>query len=322
MFMARYKISLGDNHQLGLSGFCVTQIISVITRNYALLASDRLLTVDDGPRKGETIEDDECKLVSLCNRSGIGYSGLARLGGRPTHEWIARTIASKDCRNASSASLALMEAQRVLPHIQPRRKRMSFLMAGWGYFDSPPQLRSYHCVVTNELDQSGNILDKPLPKFDRQVRPLQDSETIAWREIGRGLDNTRRRNLDRNLRRLAARDIGPQDTLRLLVDEIIHTHQSEKPPRVGNKILAFSIPKSAIENQRRMGYSIALARLPDRHSIAFSYFDPEYKQFHQWGPTFVCGRTAATGIKTWNDPDSQDQGVEILLLGTAPRETE
>ena len=55
----------------------MTQIISVITKDYVLLASDRRLTIGEGPRQGQLVDDDTCKLISLCNTCGIGYSGLA-----------------------------------------------------------------------------------------------------------------------------------------------------------------------------------------------------------------------------------------------------
>jgi len=89
----------------------VTQILSVITQEYALLVSDRLLTVGDGPKAGAVFTDDECKLVSLCNICGIGYSGLARLGGSPTHEWIAKTLAVSRPRVSLDTSLRGMMLQ-------------------------------------------------------------------------------------------------------------------------------------------------------------------------------------------------------------------
>ena len=58
----------------------MTLAISVITKDYALLAPDGRLTWGAGPRRGEVADDDTCELVSLCNTFGIGYSdGMRRL---------------------------------------------------------------------------------------------------------------------------------------------------------------------------------------------------------------------------------------------------
>jgi len=73
----------------------MTQIIAAITQDYVLLVVDRKLTFLEGHKRGQCKDDDTCKLVSLCNMSGIGYTGLAEIDGIPTHEWIATTLASK-----------------------------------------------------------------------------------------------------------------------------------------------------------------------------------------------------------------------------------
>jgi hypothetical protein len=121
----------------------VTQIISVITKEYALLASDRRLTYADGPNAGEVHSDDECKLVSLCNICGIGYSGPSRLGGQPTHEWIATTLAGAQCCDANRATQTLVDmAPLALPRAAPELRRQIFIVAGWAQFEGLPGLRS------------------------------------------------------------------------------------------------------------------------------------------------------------------------------------
>jgi hypothetical protein len=144
----------------------MTQIISVITQEYALLVSDRLLTYGEGSRAGETYDDDTCKLVSLCNTCGIGYSGLAMLGGEPTHEWVAKTLAAAACRDPNSASQVLVEATaKVVQSVRSDLRRQVFLISGWEYFGEPALLRPHFCVVSNFLDESGNILAVPQQSF-------------------------------------------------------------------------------------------------------------------------------------------------------------
>jgi hypothetical protein len=75
----------------------MTQIIAALTPDYVLLASDRQLTAVHGAHKGQRVHDDTCKLVSVCNIFGIGYTGWAEVGGKPTHEWIALQLAEVAC---------------------------------------------------------------------------------------------------------------------------------------------------------------------------------------------------------------------------------
>jgi hypothetical protein len=93
----------------------MTQIIAAITKEYALLASDRRLTRISGPQVGQILDDDTCKLVSLCNTCGIGYTGLSTIDGEPTHEWIAKVLAGANCGGPEAASRVLAgRAERAL----------------------------------------------------------------------------------------------------------------------------------------------------------------------------------------------------------------
>jgi hypothetical protein len=49
----------------------VTQILAALTHEYVLVASDRRLTIPNGLHKGETADDNTCKLVVLCGVWGI-----------------------------------------------------------------------------------------------------------------------------------------------------------------------------------------------------------------------------------------------------------
>jgi hypothetical protein len=292
----------------------LTQILSVITHDYVLMASDRRLTRATGERAGEVLSDDTCKLVSLCHTYGIGYSGLAYLGGRPTHEWIATTLADANCHDVDNASNVLVQATPPALHAAPPElRRQIFIFAGWAQFDSPPGLHSHFCVVTNALDESGRVLAKPLDEFSRRVRALRDEESLLWHSI-LPLSNDRASTLDRNLRRLVAREIGPQEALRLLVDEILFAHRAIDRSSVGDKILGFCIPKASVERQLQTGETMAIAHLPNERTVAFTYYDPAYNELRQYGPTYVCGGLAQTDIETENDPTRGFQSSQLRIL--------
>jgi hypothetical protein len=262
---------------------------------------------------GEVFADDECKLVSLCNTCGIGYSGLAQLGGSPTHEWIAKTLAAANCHDAARATQVLVQmAPNAIPRIRADLRGQIFLLAGWAHFQGLHGLRSHFCTVTNALDQNGQLLATPREDFDCRMRALRDNEQFLWYSIGQPVRQKRARTLERNLRRLLAREIGPREALRLLVDEVLNTHAENK--LVGQKILGFCIPKESVQDQLRTGHSMLLAKLPDEHSAAFIYYDPKYNELCQYGPTFVCGEYAATDVQTQNDPARNFQSSQMRLL--------
>ena len=54
----------------------MTEIIGLVTQEYALMASDRRLTLGEGPKQGELVDDDTCKLVNLCNVCAIAYTDI------------------------------------------------------------------------------------------------------------------------------------------------------------------------------------------------------------------------------------------------------
>jgi hypothetical protein len=105
----------------------------------------------------------------------------------------------------------------------------------------------------------------------------------------------------------------------LLAEEILFTHQSNEPPNVGDKLLAFCIPRQAVELQLKTGISSASAQLPAEDSVSFSYFDPAYSELRQYGPTFVCGKFAATDIETENDPARDFQSSQMRILSLPKR---
>jgi len=162
----------------------MTQIIGTITRDYAMLASDRRLTFISGPRKGEPAEDDECKLVNLCNICGIGYTGLARIEEMPTHEWIGKRLAEKACCDPGNAAMILMdEANRALAKM-PLPIEQSFLSAGWGLLPDRKTLRPHFRLVTNAKDAVCKPLAEPGSEFNSFLLSLKDDEDLLMSVIG------------------------------------------------------------------------------------------------------------------------------------------
>jgi hypothetical protein len=290
----------------------VTQIISVITHDYALLASDRRLTIAEGPHAGKVGDDDSCKLVNLCNICGIGYTGLAHLERDSTHEWIAKALASEACHDSLVASRCIaLRAAKAFSTIRPLVQQ-TFVLAGWGLFKGLSGLHAHMRLVSNAYSDSGQVLSTPNDSFANLLKVLTDSEELFWRVVGYPLLQKRGQQLNRNLRRLVNRGIGPKETLRLLMEEIVNT--SKTTNFVGTKVLGFCIPKRGVESLIQSGRSVMLAKLPDEDIATFAYFNSGYSELRQYGPTFICGEYAVTDIKTENDPARDFQSAQIRLL--------
>jgi hypothetical protein len=291
----------------------MTQIITAITRDYALLVADRRLTFLWGPLQGQLADDDTCKLVSLCNNCGIGYTGLAQIEGIPTHEWIATALASEHCSDPKNASRILSERARVaLSSVPLTYRRQEFVIAGWAYFENLAGLRSHVCVITNMIDASGRMLSKTDDTFAVLLKALHDGEDLAIHVVGQLLLLERGQRLERNLRRLITRQISAKAALRLLVDEVIHT--SGQFHTVGEKVLGLCIPRRAVQSSIESGQSVLLATQPNEDAASFCYYDPSYSELQQFGPTITCGGSAVTDVNTKKDPSIDYQHSEFRIL--------
>ncbi|MGB7752990.1 MAG: hypothetical protein WCF88_15660 [Candidatus Acidiferrales bacterium] len=294
----------------------MTQVISLITKGYVLLASDRRLTIGVGPRRGDVADDDTCKLVSVCNTFGIGYSGLAEFEGLPTHKWIAQALASRGCREALPASEILKaEASRIFSKLKLMRTiRQEFLMTGWGRFRGLSGLQPYMRLISNVRDESGRALSQPTNSFANLVKVLAKDAPLICQSLGQPVGRSRGYQLLRNLRGVVRRGIGPSAALRLLIEEIVNTSVAEKNSAVGSKILAFCIPKSSVQRLIETRHSAMIAKQPGGNNATFTYFEPGFSGLRQYGPTYVCGETAYTDVQTENDPSRKFQSVQIRIL--------
>ena len=298
----------------------MTQIIAAITQEYVLLVSDRRLTFLEGPARGQLADDDTCKLVSLCNICGIGYTGLARLEGVPTHEWIAKTLASEECSDPASASHVLSErATAALSGVSSALRRHTFVIAGWAYFENLMGLRPHVCAVTNMMDTSGQTLATAEGTFRILPDALGDERDLAVRVIGQSLMWGRRQHLERNIGKLITREISPKEALRLLVDEIVNSSASFST--VGKKVLALCIPRKAAHSAMESGRSGLLAMQPSEEAASFCYYDATYSELQQFGPTLTCGGFAATDLKTENDPSIDRQSSQMKVLALPKKES-
>jgi hypothetical protein len=296
----------------------MTQIIAALTPEYVLVASDRQLTFTRGPRAGQIAHDDTCKLVSLCGKWGIAYTGLAELERSPTHEWIARRLAENGC--VDSAHAAIIIAHHAGAALKGAAIPMEFLIAGWKCI-APRTIQPHFLLISNLYDGCG-MQPRTTPRSDflQFERLLTARDPYVGRVLGQPLRKDRGRALHRCLRSLLKHSIGPKTAMREFAKEIVFTSRSSNRYAVGEKILAFSIPMAAARRVYETGHNLVLATEPDLHNTAFCYFDPDYSQIRQYGPTITCGGKAITDVETENDPSRDYQSSSFRILHAPKRE--
>lgn len=300
----------------------MTQIIGAITKQCVLIATDRRLMFVDGPRKGSVADDDTCKLVSLCNICGIAYSGLAKLQGRPTHEWIALRLAEKGCQDPGVAARLIRDAASVALKEEHLVLEQSFLITGWGLLKDGKTLQAHFRVVSNSLDQGLRRLPAPGTDFRDYALGIREGSEISLCVIGQRLVQNRGKALVRFLTRFVQHEVSPKEAMLALVKEVVF--DSQHAATVGSQVLCYCIPRVAAERAIQTGSTMMLAMEPDLHTAAFCYFDPTYSELRQYGPTFTCGETAMTDVETVTDParDFQSASMKFLHLPSGkPKES-
>jgi hypothetical protein len=284
----------------------MTQILGVLTHDYIVVASDRKLTDSQDPLK--TVDEDTCKLVNYRNMFGVAYTGYAELEGQPTHEWIACKLAEAPHDSVKAAILGLAEsASKAMAGRVPIEQ--TFLFAGWAATSDSAPLSPYAFQVSNVLQREQN--KKPDANFNVFVMTLSPKQPWYGLRAGRWLSDPRARRLRTRLKRIVENSVSPRAVMHTLVDEIRHTAGITNT--VGNKVLGFCIPKADAERTFQTGRSMMVAALPDRDTTTFCYFDGQYSEMKQHGPTTIIGSRVFT-VETEHDPANHPNRSSMKIV--------
>jgi hypothetical protein len=295
----------------------MTAIVAVATHDYVLLAADRRLTRVEKGKKPKIDNEEACKLVALCDTTVIAYTGRASILGTPTHEWVARGLAAANCCEMPHAVRLLKKAcNKTFKHFPVDAARQLFVLAGWTKLPTDNDIRPYACAVSNMLAPDGSYLASPNPKFDYVLKLMPPKEQVWITSAGVKLEATRAAALERGILRLISREIGPQDAVRLIVNEIRHISGRDPNNSVGTKVLACCIPRSAVSLNRPGGVHYQ-ARRANSETASFMYFDGhDYSPAVQYGPTAVCGNSIFSDVESTQTADTQS--IQVRLLTPRP----
>jgi hypothetical protein len=172
----------------------LTLIITAGNTQHYVQVSDRRLTVN-----GSLAEDEANKAVVLhCGdaRLALGFTGLARVGGFKTREWLLRAINESGPPHYTAISVIKAFEERAtrdfreLPSLRTlpdETKRLTVLFSGYHYGCDPPL--GVAAIVTNfETVSAKRVSPNAWAHFDtywtQENRPIAGEEYVFLKAVG------------------------------------------------------------------------------------------------------------------------------------------
>lgn len=230
----------------------MTLILSCLTRRVVAQASDRRTTLPSG----RVQEDEHNKAVFYCGHTVWAFTGVARLDGMPTADWLGETMApatifeaacSRVARGAQRAARQVPWTSGVREAERAQLRRLAFVGVGisehdliggrWVRLPPFPLLK----VISNFMMPSGERLSAALHDFVTYSQRLGPQDDVVLHEAGQQLPDDIRCRLTRQLLRAVRADAGPGALARLLGVAVQEVHDRGNVA-VGRSIMTAAIP--------------------------------------------------------------------------------
>ena len=273
----------------------MTLILGAVGRDYAVIASDRLLTCKTGRNSYRAVEPGACKLVCVSGRSCIAYTGPAYLDGKRTDYWLVDALAKANATNLLTATDAIAAAATAAVQKYPVGVRhLTFAACGWEFFKDVPEPVLVVAIVSNHYLGRGKFSKKAKGYFGRTRRAFQGITSPFVFTAGQVVSPTEKRLIRRRVKSAEGEKQSDYLITKILMSEILRF--SKKNQAVGERILAFGMNRRAA--QGIMGkQDIAVFSGYSEDQPHFLYFDPRDRSGTQYGPHFVSGGSAAVDFK-------------------------
>jgi hypothetical protein len=286
----------------------VTQILSVATKDYVIIAADRRLVRITANGIDQILEEDSCKLVNFCHSTIFSYCGLAKLDGIPTNEWLLKNLTFSGTYTMEMAcnKIALL-AETAVKIYDPRIRALEFLVSGWDIFIDKynnQALQPFFCLISNRYSKT-EVLKTPSDYFSIWIRKLEGKDPVMIREAGNHLKGKRVGEFCRSIKRMVVKNISPSIIQKKLIDEIVYTSEALGVKSVGQKILVAYIPKASVIRQLGGNDVMSVSSQPRSEVASFWLHDVASGKMIQHGPGFVCGNSAYTDLKMTNVEGTQ-----------------
>jgi len=293
------------------SGSAVTLILSCITREYVVQASDRKVTAFDG----SWFENQRNKVVFFCGHSAFAYTGLASLAGLLTEEWLtlelgaAKALTDGIPHIAGQAKVALRRIPfRTSMPTKERNKirrlafvNVAFMLDAQAKKVAPQHLRPAITVVSNFFRPPNVWLTEAEQDFMTWHRYLADSESFVLFSSGQSLRPDENKDLNEQLHRAIERAATGYPVARLLARQIKIV--SDRNDRVGPNVMCAVIPREAVIRDVGQPPTSSLVPLDTEAAEEADFFhyppnDPPRKTYiylpaslsdrEFFGPNYVC----------------------------------
>jgi hypothetical protein len=251
----------------------MTLILACLTPRMVYQISDRRLT---RAWNSKAIVDDERNKCVFVGRVSFGYTGLAFVGNERTDLWLARVISEGPIQDmAVVAERIRSTASRVFRPLPRRSRHHAFQGVGWFRLKGEQQLSPGLITIHNCIDeQTGLWVHEAFPEFRTSVHfPSSFPRRFILNSIGETPTDQDKGAVAYLLHRVVKhrRSTPERIIIRLIVSV---KWLSERYPRIGNSVLAVSIPKHSVEEEERTGRSFLLAAPPNDRTATFISASP------------------------------------------------
>ena len=247
----------------------MTLILSCLTRDYVVQVSDRRVVATDGSWH----EDRANKAIFFCGHSSFSYTGIARLEGLPTDEWLTQQLGTAKAlgdalpllqRRARDAVRAIPFPSSVPPSRRPVIRRLAFVNVAFVLLGEPSADRTrYQLLRTDTLNEVStqnmqpvltvvsNFFRPPdqwLPEAEREFtvfhRTLNRNEDFTVFPSGQRIGDQDYKRVVRNVRHCVENSTSGYPTARVLARQVQAVSKNNQ--MVGSNVLCSLIPKRAI----------------------------------------------------------------------------
>lgn len=274
-----------------------------MTHNHAIQVSDRRL-VDLSTGTPVPVEDDQNKAVLFGSIMTFGYTGLAKIENKKTDIWLTEVLSDPAHRSLKDAIEAVRDrATCYFRSIRRPRgwqqsrfqiaKRHAFVGAGWIKQSAGATLSPTVILISNYQagNKHGHLLAEANNEFEIWLSPeLKKSDKCFFLLTGQqpvsAEDKMYVRELNRNLKRCASKDVSPKTILSLL--SVIIRRFAARYKTVGNNLMAVSLPKATAERGNlslgEKQATLIVSSLPVNGAPTFLYIPAEQNKGIEYGP--------------------------------------
>jgi hypothetical protein len=309
----------------------MTMILTCLTKDYVVQASDRRLTRAIG-RKVEVIEDHSNKALIYSNHFTFAYTGLAKLPLKSAIDWAAQALSEREnlgdaiwhLGNRASDLMISSLIRNFYLRSPTHIKRLAFVGAGFADIEEDGRRKpiSLRIVISNFFSgQDCTWLTQPRDVFEITYTPLPEDLDFELFVAGAHIPQNRQNQLNRILTRCIRNKVKPEIIGRLLTREIQMIAKLNET--VGKNIMCTMIPRPHGDSTSNLTYrfgAIELKRpvistepqhlepvedvsdqyrfviLPPFDTPVFVYIPGDGKAFPYYGPVLVGPRCIVTPV--------------------------